>query len=73
MPATQNILDSLCEAALEYEFFPGQFRITKRFFKGSHGQSVTQDLMIEDKEGNTFRVTAELQPEESETLYTRTA
>lgn len=62
MKPAENILDALCEAAVEYELFPQGFRVTKRRFHGSHGPSATQDLMIEDREGNTFRITAELQP-----------
>lgn len=62
MKPPENILDALAEAALEYKFFPDNFVIVKRRFHGNHGPSATHDLMIEDKEGRFFRITAELQP-----------
>lgn len=63
MKPAENILDALCEAALEYEFFPADFTVVKRRFKGAHGPGATHDLLIRDTDGNTFRIAAELQPE----------
>ncbi|MGV1754889.1 hypothetical protein [Agrobacterium sp. CG674] len=62
MKAEENILDALCEAALEHEFFP-ESNITKRHFEGTHGKSATHDLLIETRSGGTYKITAELQPE----------
>ncbi len=62
MQTPKNILDELVEAALEYEFFPENVTFTKRHFKGAHGPSSTQDVLVELSDGNTYRIFAELQP-----------
>lgn len=63
MKAAENVLDHLCVAALEYEFFPENYTVTRRRFHGAHGAGATHDLIITDDEGRVYRIVAELQPD----------
>ena len=55
MATPQNMLDHLTDCAnVCGEDFPG--KIMKRWFEGSHGRSVTHDLLIFGDDGNTYRV-----------------
>lgn len=59
-----NMLDHLSDCAnVCGEDFPGTIR--KRWVNGAHGRSMTQELIIQGDDGETYRVTMDRLPKEA--------
>lgn len=57
-----NMLDYLADCA-KFADFPGT--IFKRWFEGAHARSMTQELIIQGNDGNTYRVAMDRVPAEA--------